>query len=102
MSKEQSDKMDRMFKKKLAGTIAANWWSAEMSWEEPTEESNNAAPNFSLDITPPDSEPEDENTNKNLFSNFHLQNSDARRGSVESVASSGYSSLYSSFASLAN
>ncbi|KAL3123274.1 hypothetical protein niasHT_006817 [Heterodera trifolii] len=38
MSKEQSDRMDRAFRQKLAGTVAENWWRTEMRWNEAEEE----------------------------------------------------------------
>lgn len=33
-SKEQSDRMDKEWQMQVAGTVAENWWKAEMSWEE--------------------------------------------------------------------
>uniref|UniRef100_A0A0N5AC08 Sulfotransfer_1 domain-containing protein n=1 Tax=Syphacia muris TaxID=451379 RepID=A0A0N5AC08_9BILA len=33
-SKEQSDRMDREWQVQVSGTIAENWWKAEMSWDE--------------------------------------------------------------------
>ncbi|KAL3099745.1 hypothetical protein niasHT_027695 [Heterodera trifolii] len=38
MSKAQSDRMDRAFRQKLAGTVAENWWRTEMRWNEAEEE----------------------------------------------------------------
>ncbi len=33
LSKEQSDRMDNLFKHKMRGTVAENWWQDEMSWD---------------------------------------------------------------------
>ena len=34
MSREQSDRMDALFKQRMAGTRAENWWRDEMRWED--------------------------------------------------------------------
>uniref|UniRef100_A0A914VLV6 Sulfotransferase domain-containing protein n=1 Tax=Plectus sambesii TaxID=2011161 RepID=A0A914VLV6_9BILA len=33
LSKEQSDRMDALFKLRMKGTIAEHWWQDEMSWD---------------------------------------------------------------------
>uniref|UniRef100_A0A183BXL0 Sulfotransfer_1 domain-containing protein n=1 Tax=Globodera pallida TaxID=36090 RepID=A0A183BXL0_GLOPA len=38
MSREQSDRMDRRFRKALARTVAEKWWKAEMRWDDAVEE----------------------------------------------------------------
>ncbi|KAF7634817.1 Sulfotransfer_1 domain-containing protein [Meloidogyne graminicola] len=38
LSKEQSDLIDKLFKQKMKGTVAENWWKDEMKWEEEEEE----------------------------------------------------------------
>jgi len=35
-SREQSDRLDALFRLKLADTAAANWWTSEMRWDDST------------------------------------------------------------------
>ncbi|CAI4223219.1 unnamed protein product [Auanema sp. JU1783] len=34
MTREQSDRMDTLFRTRMAGTCAENWWLHEMTWDE--------------------------------------------------------------------
>ena len=34
LTREQSYRIDEEFKKRMAGTIAENWWQEEMRWYE--------------------------------------------------------------------
>lgn len=42
MSREQSDRMDAMFRAKLSGTVAEGWWKDEMLWDDPEAEDSEA------------------------------------------------------------
>uniref|UniRef100_A0A915D2R3 Sulfotransferase domain-containing protein n=1 Tax=Ditylenchus dipsaci TaxID=166011 RepID=A0A915D2R3_9BILA len=106
MTKDQSDALDNLYKRKMAGTVAANWWQAEMSWEEmPETPSPVAQTAFNFDLTPPEAEPEEEQPfRRTAFSFSHLNSLmlEECRETEGSVTSSGYNSMYSSNASLAN
>lgn len=38
MSREQSNRLDALFRERMSGTIAENWWQSEMCWDEENQE----------------------------------------------------------------
>jgi hypothetical protein len=98
MSKEQSDKMDRLFKRKLGGTIAENWWTAEMSWEDVPCTPTPYSTEVQVSVRPPSTEPREA-----IRSVFTFPLSKSLKDEQDSDgSSSGYSSRYSSNSSLTN
>ncbi|KAI1719599.1 sulfotransferase domain-containing protein [Ditylenchus destructor] len=124
MTKEQSDLMDRVFRERMADTIAADWWKSEMAWEDQSEElidesesvyssthddeGVDISQRFSQSSLPSDNEDSDTESRRNSFAVSRAQialcipaqNHSDRRSSFESTISSGYQSRCSSYASL--
>lgn len=102
MTREQSDRLDALFQKRMSGTIAENWWHAEMSWDEEEEEIPESAEETmkktiiydlklrrflpKLQITKVRNENHEENVNE--FDDAYTDSENAsRRGSFSSICS---------------
>lgn len=94
MNREQSDRLDAIWRTRMAGTIAEDWWQYEMAWDEDL----TVMPEIVLTT-----EDEAESENEEPFVSVSRRSSiytltpymPNRRNSMESVASSGFGSVWS-------
>lgn len=128
MSREQSDRLDALFRERMTGTIGENWWQSEMCWDKEEEEEipesaeeiakSNFLPKFEItrasDNNKSCSNPDDEiylnGSRRGSFSSVCSFATDRyalvpyfclkSQKSSESLLSSGYNSVYSSLSSL--
>ncbi|XGW06131.1 hypothetical protein V3C99_016452 [Haemonchus contortus] len=91
-TREQSDRMDALFRTRLAGTVAEKWWQEEMAWDQ--------LPIFALNHLDLDDDIQSV-SRRGSFSlqvdsikepNSHLSD---RRSSYASLLSTGYGSVWS-------
>ncbi|CAD6193848.1 unnamed protein product [Caenorhabditis auriculariae] len=85
-TREQSDRLDAIFKSRMAGTAAETWWKAEMSWDE--------LPVIELNDLRLDDEFEDD-VSQSRRDSFALLPTNERRFSRASLLSAGYGSVWS-------
>ncbi|CAB3396762.1 unnamed protein product [Caenorhabditis bovis] len=88
-TREQSDRIDAIFKAKLAGTKAESWWKEEMAWSDQLP----SIENLTVD------DEEDKWSQRELFA---LPPLSQRRYSRASLLSSGYGSIWSLASQTAN
>jgi hypothetical protein len=97
MSREQSDRLDSIWRTRMADTIAECWWKYEMNWDEDLM----SIPEIVLST---EDEDEAESENEEPFLSVSRRNSSLytlspympnRCNSIESVASSGFGSVWS-------
>ncbi|KAI6189646.1 Sulfotransfer-1 domain-containing protein [Aphelenchoides bicaudatus] len=93
MNKEQSDRLDAIWRTRMAGSIAEQWWQYEMAWDEDL----SVMPEIVLPVEDEtESEAEEPYMSSRRSSVYTLTPyMPNRRNSMESVASSGYGSVWS-------
>ncbi|KAI6186811.1 Sulfotransfer-1 domain-containing protein [Aphelenchoides besseyi] len=91
MNREQSDRLDAIFRTRMAGTIAEDWWQYEMAWDDEVEE---VAINInSEDEVESDSEDFRSVSRSSVYTPTPYM--PTRRDSMDSLASSGFGSEWS-------
>lgn len=99
MSREQSDRLDSIWRTRMADTLAECWWKYEMNWDEDLM----SIPEIVLS-TEDEEEDEVESESDEQFLSVSRRNSSLytlspympnRCNSIDSVASSGFGSVWS-------
>ncbi|KAI6228742.1 Sulfotransfer-1 domain-containing protein [Aphelenchoides fujianensis] len=90
MNREQSDRLDAIFRTRMAGTVAEDWWQYEMAWDE---QELPIVLNGKDDEAESDSEEFRSVSRSSVYTPTPFMPS--RRGSLASVASSGFGSEWS-------
>ncbi|CAD5225614.1 unnamed protein product [Bursaphelenchus okinawaensis] len=97
MSREQSDRMDAIFRTRMAGTEAADWWKLEQAWDM---EDVLSMPDIVITSDDDDFDCAEEMCSVSRRVSFLLSPDRVpfmpeRRNSIDSIASSGYGSVWS-------